>query len=64
MVATMAVAVPTVMLVAVRPMVAVMTAVMSVMAVMTVMKQCAQRNKSHRRAHDIVTMVRAGRCTG
>ena len=68
MVTTMAVAVPTMMLVAVRPIVAVMTAVvtpvMTVMAVMAVMKQCPQRNKSHRRSYNIVTMVCAGRCTG
>lgn len=66
MVATMAVAVPAMMLVAVRPVVAVMTAVMTaiVTAVMTVMKQCPQRNKSHRRSYNIVTMVCAGRCTG
>lgn len=61
MVATMTLAVPAMMLVVVRPMVAVMTAVMAVMAVM---KQCAQRNKSHCRTHDIVTMVCACRCTG
>ena len=64
MVTTMAVAVPTMMLVVVRPMVAVMSAVMTVMTVMAVMKQCAQRDKGHRRTHDIVTMVCAGRCTG
>ena len=67
MVATMTVTVPAMMLVVVRPMVAIMSAVMTVMAVMAVMavmKQCAQRNKGHRRAHDIVTMACAGRCTG
>ena len=61
MVATMTVTVPAMMLVVVRPMVAIMSAVMTVMAVM---KQCAQRDKGHRRAHDIVTMACAGRCTG
>jgi hypothetical protein len=64
MVATMAVAVPAMMLIVVRLMVAVMTTLMAVMALMAVMKQCAQRYKCHRRAHDIVTMVCAGRCTG
>ncbi len=68
MVATMAVAVPAMMLVAVRPIVVVMTtivtSVMAVMTLMAVMKQCPQRNKSHRRSYNIVTMVCAGRCTG
>lgn len=64
MVATMAVAVPAMMLIVVRPMVAVMTAVMSLMAMMAVMKQRAQRYKCHRRAHDIVTMVCTCRRTG
>lgn len=40
MVATVTVAVPAMMLVVVRPMVAVMTAVMTVMTVMTVMCAC------------------------
>lgn len=65
MVATVAVAVPAMMLVVVWPMVAVMTSIMAaVMTVMTVMKQRAQRNKSHRGAHDIVAMICACRCTG
>lgn len=68
MVATMTLAVPAMMLVVVRPMVTVMTTVMttvmSMMAMMAVMKQRAQRNKSHRGAQNIVTMICAGRCTG
>ena len=62
MITTMAVAVPAMMLVVVRSMVTVMTTVMA--AVMAVMKQRAQGYKGHRGAHDIVTMVCAGRCTG
>jgi hypothetical protein len=64
MVATMAVAVPAMMLIVVRLMVAVMMTSMTSMTVMAVMKQRAQRYKCHRRAHDIVTMVCTCRRTG